>query len=235
MSRKPALTQPTGGLTLVEILVTLAILGILLVLILNLQGSTVQFTSGQDSRARRLATINDVSGYVGDRVKAAALAPDGLTVDGATCSRGAAAPCLTVILPEVDRTCGQVINWTLFAYRYVPRTSLTATEKSPNPTLDTNAIYGLRETRVPSGAANGTCTAPMVTPPTSFSGTVVSGMLADNLVLTTGQAAFEYDTANKVVIVRLRTVDTARGQGLQYTPALAKDPYTLRVFARNIN
>lgn len=235
MNHPSTLTQPSAGLTLVEILVTLAILGILLVLILNLQGSTVQFTSGQDSQARRLASINDISGYVGDRVKAAALVPDGLTVDGATCSRGAAAPCLSVVLPLVDRTCGQVINWTLFAYRYVPRTSLTAAEKAPNPILDTNGIYGLREIRVPSGAANGTCTAPMRTPPASFTGTAVTGMLTDNLTLTTGHAAFEYQVVNKVVIVRLRTVDTARGQGLQYTPALSTDPYTLRVFARNVN
>lgn len=230
-----------AGFTLVELLVTMAIIGILLAVILNLQSSTISFTDKQSGLTQRLQAINDVSGYIGDRVKAAQLVPDGLSLPiGGTstgtsaCSRAGTEPCLAVVLPVVDATCGLVVNWRLHAFRYVPRSPLPANEKVALPGLDITGVYGLREIRVPSGVADGTCTAPMNTVPTTFSGTSTSGMLADNLVLPTGtDKAFEYDPDKKIVTLRLRSVAANRAGTLEHTPS--SGPYKLQVFARNVS
>ncbi|MFD1734759.1 type II secretion system protein J [Deinococcus malanensis] len=147
------------GFTLVELLVGMAILGILMALILNLQSTTIQYSTQQTSNAQRLQAINDVAGYVGAQVRAAQNVPDGLTINGSTCSRAGTVPCLAVILPVVEtsaptgctRLPGTVIDWRLHAYRYIPRASIAATDRTPLPGLDSTA-YGLQEIRVASGA-----------------------------------------------------------------------------------
>ncbi|MFD1734847.1 type II secretion system protein J [Deinococcus malanensis] len=126
------------GFTLVELLVGMAILGILMALILNLQSTTIQYSTQQTSNAQRLQAINDVAGYVGAQVRAAQNVPDGLTINGSTCSRAGTVPCLAVILPVVEtsaptgctRLPGTVIDWRLHAYRYIPRASIAATDRT---------------------------------------------------------------------------------------------------------
>lgn len=226
------------GFTLIELLVTMAIIGILMTVILNLQSSTIAFTAQQNGVAQRLQAINEVSGYIGDRVKAAQSVPDGLSVPASTggsstCSRSASAPCLAVVLPVVEPTCGQVINWALHAFHYVARSSVAATEKTPMAGLDSFA-YGLRETRVASGSADKTCTDPMTTVPTAFTGTSTSGMVVDNLMLpAAGTPAFAYDAAKQAVTIQLRSVTVSQVGVTEYTPAAG--PYELTVFARNVN
>ncbi|MFD1729885.1 type II secretion system protein J [Deinococcus malanensis] len=218
------------GFTLVELLVGMAILGILMALILNLQSTTIQYSTQQTSNAQRLQAINDVAGYVGAQVRAAQNVPDGLTINGSTCSRAGTVPCLAVILPVVEtsaptgctRLPGTVIDWRLHAYRYIPRASIAATDRTPLPGLDSTA-YGLQEIRVASGAvlldsnADG-CWDRVDTPPTTYSGTVSTGLLADNLILpATGTAAFEYTAATRVVTLRLRSVSQMSSGTTQYT------------------
>uniref|UniRef100_UPI002869D02F PulJ/GspJ family protein n=1 Tax=Deinococcus sp. TaxID=47478 RepID=UPI002869D02F len=59
------------GLTLVEILVAMAILGIILVLITNWQTQTLQITTKTNNLATQTAELNDLTGYIGDRVRSA--------------------------------------------------------------------------------------------------------------------------------------------------------------------
>ncbi|MFD1734665.1 hypothetical protein ACFSC4_30740 [Deinococcus malanensis] len=54
--------------------------------------------------------------------------------------------------------------------------------------------------------------------PTTYSGTVSTGLLADNLILpATGTAAFEYTAATRVVTLRLRSVSQMSSGTTQYT------------------
>ncbi|MFC4636736.1 PulJ/GspJ family protein [Deinococcus hohokamensis] len=230
------------GFTLIELLIALGILGILIALVLNLQTSVMGFTDTQNNTATRLQGLNEVSGYLGDRVRAAQAIRDGVSVDGSACSMSATAPCLAVVLPTLNPDCGTdvTVNWTLHAFRYVPRSSMLATEKSPALGLDatTVAAYGLKETQVPlkdlSATELATCTA--VAPPstlTSFTGTARSGYVTDNLVLVFGESAFSYDATGgkNLVTLRLRSVSSGRN-GVIYTPTSGS--YELKVFARNV-
>ncbi|WP_221088733.1 PulJ/GspJ family protein [Deinococcus aquaedulcis] len=229
-----------SGFTLIEVLIALAIFGILIVLVLNLQTSVIGFTDAQNNAALRLQGLNEVGGYLGDRVKTAQAVRDGITVDGEVCQMSAAAPCLAVVLPTLNPDCGTdvPVNWTLHAFRYVARSAIPAAEKTPAPGLDTASAgaYGLKETQVPltDPAVPTTCTA--VAPPSntaSYMGTARSGYVTDNLTLVAGQNAFSYATTGgkNLVTLRLRTVSSSRN-GLVYTPVSGS--YELQVYARNV-
>ena len=229
------------GFTLIELLLGMALLGVLLVLILDLQSSTISFTTRQSNAAQRLQAINDVAGYIGDRVRAAQSVPDGLIIAGDLCSRSGAQPCLAVILPVVEtrpepscgRQPGTVTGWALHAYRYLPRSSLSAAETSPLPGLEL-AAYALQDVRVAATGPAGVCPPRLDTVPTSFSGPVSKALLADNLMLPDeGTPAFAYSPITRTLTLRLRSVSRTNAGGMEYTPS--RGVYVLSVFARNVD
>lgn len=223
----------TQGVTLIELLVAMALMGIILAVLLQFQGSTLSLSERENSRAARLQAINDISGYLGDRVKAAQAVRD-----TPACSPSGTSPCLAVVLPKVDRTCGVAKNWTLFRFEYVARSTIPAAERAPAPGLSDTGIYGLKETRTDFGTDatfDSSCqsaTAPVAPPGASSSpaGTATSGYLATNLTLPTN--AFEYDATKRTVTIRLRSAAYSRLKGIEYLPATT--PYKLTVFARNL-
>ena len=78
MNRRPMKREQ--GFTLIELLVGMAILAILMVAVFSFQQSTSKFADSQNSVAQRLQTINDLSGYLGDQLRAAGgVAPDRCT------------------------------------------------------------------------------------------------------------------------------------------------------------
>lgn len=251
----PGVPQPKAGFTLVELLVGMAILAVLLAAVFSFQQSTTQYAATQNNQATRLQTVNDIAGYVGDRLRAAGgIAPSSMSLPDGTaagtseaCTATGTRPCLAALLPVVEdargaAACtpavvpGRVVGWTLTVYRYVPRAQLEKTLRGPdNATLDQNA-YGLVEIRLndpsrPPPAA-GTCGTRQPTPAAISQYTQVA---ARNLVTdqaAVGSAApFEVNTALKTVTLRVQTV-TSQGTKLTYTPPAG--PYTLKVNTRNV-
>lgn len=246
-----------GGFTLVELLIGMAILAVLMVAVFNFQSTTTQFSTNQNSYAQRLQTITDLSGYLGDRLRAAAgVATDGTSLPDGTstntltsCKLTATSPCLALLLPVVEdergaTACGttpatepgRIVGWTLNVYRYVPRDKLDATWTTTKSTTLDGVAQGLVEIRLqdPSNPvpAAGSCGTTRLTPnaTSAYTNVIARSLLTDEAVVGT-DPAFAYDSTKKLVTMRLRTVQISRSK-LTYTPTTSF--YTLNVNTRNV-
>lgn len=216
------------GFTLVELLVSLALLSIVLGILLTTQSTVIGSSMTQQTNAVRLGVITDISGYVADRIKAAALLPDGVTLNGASCQRSPTSglPCLAAVVPQVDAT-GQINTWELHAFQYVDPAGLAVLERTPgltgvNVALRELVLVSTCAQTVPTSATLATC----------FSGIPSTSLLSDELALpASGTAAFEYDSAQRLVMLRLRSVSLQNGAPA-YLPA--NGSYALKVYARNV-
>lgn len=227
----------SGGLTLIELLVALAISLVLLALLFDLQGQVMRGSQQQTVRAARLQAVTDVAGYLGDTLKPArtvlpdsAAAPD--RSGSSACTWGAAQPCLAAIVPAVpphtDCPSGSDPTWDLVAWRYVPRRDLGRDEKVASPALDAQAA-ALVEYRLTCPAVPGDV--PLEA--SHFSGTATRAVVETDLHLGS-EAAFAVDDEGSdqgMVTLRLRGVGLKRGQ-LQYTPPAGD--YVLHVMPRNL-
>ncbi len=241
-----------GGLTLIEILLALGIMGVILVLITNWQTNTLDLTTRTNATGRGLMELNDLTGYVGDRVRAAVrvrVATSGLSVNsGAGNACAVTQPCLAVVLPEADPTTGTVTAYRLFVYRLQPR-SVVTDDKAPDAWAEDN-VQVLREYRSTSGSTPPTCTvAAGVTLETasapgcaelrnlagltsvgSFQPYLVSDYLTPADQLPGGAAPFSWDAATRSVTLRVQFRQQARGRVTTLPPTQA---YALNVRARN--
>ncbi|WP_104991455.1 type II secretion system protein J [Deinococcus sp. NW-56] len=168
--------QAEQGLTLVEMLVAMAIMGIVFVLVTNWQVSTLSISTRTNAMSQRLTDLTDATGYVGDRVRAAiAVRDSGFTVNasGATAATNsgkcdAVTPCLALLIPESDEQLkGAVtlsdssatpkigplsttgVRYRVYVYRMEPRSILNADDRMDDAWADdsTNKVMVLREYR----------------------------------------------------------------------------------------
>ncbi|MFC4427726.1 PulJ/GspJ family protein [Deinococcus navajonensis] len=248
-------TTRAQGLTLVELLVAMAIMGIIFMLITQWQVSTLNISTRSNAMSRSLGDLNDLSGYLGDRVRAAVrvrVATSGLSVNagaGSACS--ADRPCLAVVLPEYSPS-GVVSRYNLYVYRMMPRSAVThPDDKVEDPWAEgqvqvlkeyrsedsgsapTHCVLGVGET-FDTAAAPACATMRSLGSATAFSG-LGSYLVADYLTpassLGAGQVPFAYDSATRVITLAFQHRQQVRGQ----TTALpAAEPYTLQVQARNV-
>ncbi|MBB5233829.1 PulJ/GspJ family protein [Deinococcus budaensis] len=239
-----------SGLTLVELLVAMALIGIVFAMITNWQVSTLNISTRTNATSQRLSDLTDVTGYVGDRVRSALrvrVATSGLTVNGTACS--ADRPCLAVVLPE-NTASGVITRYNLYVYRIDPRSLVNADDKSADTWAESNVAV-LREYRSEnSGSSPSNCvpaatatfetdtSAPCAAMRNLASASTLSSfgtyLVADYLTpadeLGSGVAPFAYDATTKSVTLAFQTKQQVRGQ-TQLTPAT---PYTLTVQARNV-
>lgn len=238
-----------AGLTLIEVLVSLLILGVVTVAALQIQSSTSMLSNVQISQAQRLQNLSDTSGYLADQIRAGAGVYTGLTLptglgSTALCSPSGTQPCIAVLVPVAQpASCttnvGSILAWRLHVFRYVPRGSLPAEYKGLSGLQDGDA-HGLLEIRISDPArpapAPGICGATeQETPPTSLSAylsstSTVTAPIADDLRIPAGTLPFEYNSATQVVTMRLQSASRVRGE-LRLTPAVT--PYELKVKTRN--
>lgn len=248
----------TSGFTLIELLIGMSILAILMLVIFQFQQSTSTYASAQSGAAQRLQTLNDLSGYLGDQLRAAAgVAPSGTQLpDGSaagtlsSCDPSGSAACLALLIPVVEdergaAACattpatepGRIVGWTLNVYRYVPRSTLDSTLKGAASTTLDAAASGLMEIRLQNPSrpvpAAGTCGAVQLVPDAVSAYTTVIGrnLISDEAAIGS-DPPFAYDSAQRLVTIRLRTVNVTNG-ALVYTPA--DGFHRLNVSTRNVN
>jgi prepilin-type N-terminal cleavage/methylation domain-containing protein len=122
--------QRALGLTLIELLIAMAIIGILVSAIIALSAGFLGYSRRVSAVNERLIDINDAVGYIALNGRRAMLAIGGATtVDISaggttfTCANNAASgPCLALVVPIVDRnsTAADIVGFELLAYRIVP-------------------------------------------------------------------------------------------------------------------
>lgn len=184
------------GLTLVEVLVAMGLLGIVLLLVTDWQTQTLTLTARTNAQADQLAELNDLSGYLGDRIRSAAqVRLSGFTVNAASAVNNGkcdtTTPCVAVLSLEEDAdpsTSPPTITrrWLRLVYRVEPRATWTGADKVPDTWADDpdNAVRVLREyrdscTEVSGGTCSVTGGSPAITVAAyraAFTGAAFSGM-----------------------------------------------------------
>lgn len=245
----------TRGLTLVELLVAMAIMGVLFVLITHWQVSTLNLSARSNAASRSLGDLNDLSGYLGDRVRAAVrvrVATSGLSVNsgaGSACS--ADRPCLAVVLPEYSPS-GVAVRYNLYVYRMMPRSAVAHPDDKVEDPWAEGHVQVLKEYRsedrdsapincvLAPGETFDTAAAPAcVTMRNLGSAAALSGLgsylVADYLTpagsLGAGHVPFAYDSATRVITLEFQHRQQVNGQTTLMPGA---EPYVLQVQARNV-
>lgn len=258
MSRRNTVIRPNwqSGLTLIELLVTMAIMGVVLTALLNWQIGTLKVTADTNVRSRSLADLNDVTGYIGDRVRAAeAIRTTGFTVNAASAVNDGkcdtTTPCLAVLVP-VDvvpsgtgsyetRKASAYRNWMYLIYRVEPRGTWSAAEKVEVDAWADNAANNIVVLREYRKVCDIKATTPCsnveefkkdFTTNSSFSN-MQAGLVMDHLTSKTpaGAAITPFTVCANKVTLRFQYATHVRGKTI-YTPATV--PYSLTVQGRNV-
>lgn len=246
----------TDGFTLIEVLIAMGLLGIILALILNWQMSTLTVSTRTNAMARSLNDLNDVTGYVGDRVRSAVRVKVFTTgsVNSAACSDDT--PCLVVVVPVITTqgtTEGVVTGFDQYVYRMSNRANVNSDDKVEDSWADTTVsgktytnVQVLREYRTHSTSTPPTCTATPATFATTCSTMagldsvttlnmsntqpyIVADYLTPAAELPTAQKAFTYSAGT----LTLNFQNKQRVRGVTtYLPATG--PFTVTVQARNV-
>lgn len=238
-----------AGLTLVELLVAMSLMGIIFALVTNWQTSTLSVSARTNALSQRLGELNDVTGYVGDRVRSAlAVRTSGFTVNGGGCD--ATTPCLAVLVPEdrAEASGGSVVynrQYLQLVYRVEPRSGWAATD--PDKVADSwaddpaNRVVILREYRarcVPTPTAN--CAPFLAGFKTTGAFVDMTPSLVADLLTSRDQAGgtitpfgYTYDPVARTGVVSLAFQGKHRARGITtFTPTTG--PYTLQMLARNV-
>ena len=217
MRRSTKLGTARSGFTLVELLVAIAVLGILLSAIVTLTSSFLGFSRQVSAINERLADLTDAMGYVGLNARASmrVYGEPGATrlvsFGGPpfTCAiDDPDEPCIAFVVPEVNRATGLITGFDFVAYSVRPLSAWAANPGVPpgwNGT-DTQVLLEYRR-QLCTG-----CTNPPEAPAT-VDATRVSLVIADLfLEFDAGGAIapFAVTTDSSRVTLQLRT----RGSGL---------------------
>lgn len=201
------------GFTLVELLIAMAITGILLIGIIALTGGVLRYTGQATAVNAMTAELNDVLGYIGLRLRSATqLVGEGdsvqLTASGSSFNCSIASSdgnCIAVVVPVVDRdsTTAAITGYELLAYRVT-----TADNWADDPGLPTG-WDGANTPILLEYRAALACPSPCSSPPlapSSVSANRVSFVAGDLVLVDSGGAAysvFEIGSPSRATI-RLR-------------------------------
>lgn len=256
---RPFRTGRAAGFTLIELLIAMGILGVVLLLVMNWQMSTLNVSTRTNALTRSMNELNDLTGYVGDRVRSAVrvrVATSNLSINGKACTVNN--PCLAVVLPE-PRDDGEIRKYNLFVYRMDPRSETNADFVASDSWADTNVAVLQEHRSEDSGSSILNCVvfnpgtpAPVArttfeasnspacvsmrnlasqTNLTGFGKYLVSDYLTPASDLPATQQPFAYDPASRTMTLNFRYRQRVNGA----VSSMPLDgPFTLSVQARNV-
>lgn len=226
------------GLTLVELLIAMAIVGVILAGIMALTGGVLRYTNTATSINELTTELNDVLGYIGLRLRSATQfvgATDSIVLTSGPSSfecsvASSSGPCLAGIMPVVNVNSPQseITGYELRAYRVT-----TTSEWAADPGLpegwngpDTPILLEYRAA-IPCPSP---CSVPPSAPPSANASQVsyvVGGIVLEDSV---GSSYDPFTSGNPLrATIRLR-LQTESRSGLTSVPA--DGPLELRVFRR---
>ena len=218
MTPSTRLTTGRAGFTLVELLVAIAVLGILLSAIVTLTSSFLGFSRQVSAINERLADLADAMGYVGLNARASmrvygeAGSTRNVSFDGGPAFPCAISdpnePCIAFVVPNVSRDTGLITGFDFVAYSVRPLSAWTQNPGIPGgwSGADTPVLLEYRA-RLCTG-----CTAPPAAP-NPVPATRESLVIGDLFLELDGGGAiapFAVSTESSRITLSLRT----RGSGL---------------------
>ena len=242
--------QRSGGFTLIEVLVTMVVLGLLLGSLTSFWISTLRVSTSAETTAQQLLNLQDASAYIVDRVRGASAILSQLTItDPDGTSRGCALepdpalgqiPCLGMLVRKINAS-GDIQEHLYLALAYVfdSRALLPANYKIPDTWLDTNSFV-LREYRLECTTAPLLYPALTVCPGDGGSIVGVEGqLLVDGLTNSGLNGPFvPFALTGAEIVLRLRGVARINSRVLYFpaadTQATPGGVYRVTVRARNL-
>jgi len=220
------------GFSLVEVLVAIAVLGVVIGVLITVTASALTFSARAISDAERFAELRDVTGYMSDNIRRARAILTDTTVNGARCNiADGLSACFALVVPEA-RNSEAIDTYLFLAYRIQPRSELGALYKLADAWADANTYVIQEYRRVICSPTTTPCSGSPAVPPTplpTISGArpylVLDGLAFDNLT-----QAFSYDPANRKLTLTLQVKQLHRGV-VHFTPQSA--PQKLQVVRRN--
>lgn len=128
------------GFTIVEIVIAMAIMGILLSFVVSVQSSTFKSADQLMGSAQRLSNLEQATVYMASRVQEARAISTSATVNGQSCNITDTNPCFVVQVAEYPSDGNSITNATYkyLVYRFIPRAALSVADRSPNEWADSN-------------------------------------------------------------------------------------------------
>ena len=223
------------GFTLIEMLIGLALLGIILAVATTLTISTMSLSARAMGDAERLGELNSTSGYIGDNLRRALAVKTSLTVNGTTCSLPT---CIAILVPEARgritaRPATNIDTYRILVYRVEQRSQLSSAFKTDSSWADANTFVIMEYRSIQ--CEDTPAVAPSVVPTlcnaaaelTAFTGTTGITNMSGNVVMdsltldpSTGSTLFAplaYNATNNGFVLTLRTKRRESGNVI-YTP-----------------
>lgn len=238
----------TPGFTLVEVLIVLAILGIILVAVMNVQVGMMRDSARVTGQANRLQELEDASNYVADRLKGASVVSTSLTVNGESCTiSSTTSPCFGVLTREFRDVSGSTPvrpnAYLYLVYRLVPRSTPAEGERVTDTWADSNTLALVEYRKLacaPTGQADNlsgavpactTTTTPTTVPPTLAGAEMNVIMDRTTVDAVSGTfTPFAYTASTRKFEIKLRVKEREQGT-VRYAPG--NGPLTLIVQHRN--
>lgn len=229
------------GVTIVELLVALSILGIVLAVLFSVSRSTLRFTGTTSAVSTSLADLSDAEAYLTDAFRNAKVVLSDFTLleaDGATtlatCSLLADGDCIGVLIPVVDTTttAQPIVNFDLSAF-FVQEVGDTFEDLGIAPGWQGDSTLTLVEYRVeslcssPCGAFSDALSTAQRTV-TLEPGYVIGGLSATD---GNGDDVLVFDLVDEVNLLMTFVVRASDGRANPYV--VSRSPVALQVTIRD--
>lgn len=227
-----------AGVTILEMLISMLLLGFVLTMLLSIESNSMKFSSRQQDNSMQLTSLVEATGYIGDMVRQSTSFQSSLTVNGLACSiTSTTNPCFGIMVPATQGSDtanpSKIDAYLLLVYRLENRSTLSADYKTTNTWADSNT-WVIKEYRSVLCQA-GTCPATgLPTVPASISNAnwyLVADQIAKVRPNGTSYVPFAPSTTNlRQFTLQLQSVSRVSNE-TRYVPA--NNPQSLNIMMRN--